>query len=170
MARKSTTSNAKLTAAQRKVLSDLDKKDNLKPEVVVSLASNPNNPLHSMFNWDDPSAAHSYRLWQARQLISSYRVVVIINKKPREVKLYYEKSRKPEDGGGYASATKLASSPEATDRALLTMLRRISSELVNAINLAEMAKRNVRNLQSALDSIDNEIAALEPVELAEAAE
>ena len=41
----------------------------LKPEHVVEHAKDPQNPLHSQFQWDDSKAAHEYRLWQARQLI-----------------------------------------------------------------------------------------------------
>ena len=37
---------------------------------VVDEARKKNSPLHPYFNWDDTKAAHQYRLWQARQLIT----------------------------------------------------------------------------------------------------
>lgn len=42
----------------------------LRPVDVVAAAKPKTSPLHSRFEWDDTEAAHSYRLWQARQLIS----------------------------------------------------------------------------------------------------
>ena len=42
----------------------------LTAENVVLAASDPQSPLHPKFTWDDTKAAHAYRLWQARQLIS----------------------------------------------------------------------------------------------------
>ena len=42
----------------------------LLPENVVEEARRKSSPLHSRFEWDDDKAAHEYRIWQARQLIS----------------------------------------------------------------------------------------------------
>jgi hypothetical protein len=42
----------------------------LRPETVVNAARPVSSPLHSRFEWDDSVAGQSYRLWQARQLIS----------------------------------------------------------------------------------------------------
>lgn len=41
----------------------------LNPEIVVETASDPANPLHSRFEWDDTLAAYEHRLFQARSLI-----------------------------------------------------------------------------------------------------
>lgn len=41
----------------------------LRPEAVVQRASDPSNPLHASFCWDDSVAAHRHRLEQARALI-----------------------------------------------------------------------------------------------------
>lgn len=41
----------------------------LTPEAVVQAASAEDHPLHDRFEWDDTTAAHKYRLNQARQLI-----------------------------------------------------------------------------------------------------
>lgn len=42
----------------------------LLPETVVEAAKDETSPLHGSFEWDDTEAARTYRLWQARQLIS----------------------------------------------------------------------------------------------------
>jgi len=47
----------------------------LTPAIVVEEASPEDSPLHSHFNWDDESAAHSHRIAQARKLMSSVQVV-----------------------------------------------------------------------------------------------
>ena len=39
------------------------------PEKVVEFARNKNTALHSRFDWDDTSAAHQWRLQQAREII-----------------------------------------------------------------------------------------------------
>jgi len=47
----------------------------LKPDVIVAWAkNNPASILHSKFTWDDSEAAKSYRLWQARQIITEVEV------------------------------------------------------------------------------------------------
>jgi hypothetical protein len=46
----------------------------LTPAIVVKEASDPEHPLHPRFNWDDETAAHSYRLNQAAELIRSVKV------------------------------------------------------------------------------------------------
>lgn len=52
-----------------------DEHGELTPELVVKEASDPTHPLHSRFNWDDRTAAESWRKEQAHQLIRSVRVV-----------------------------------------------------------------------------------------------
>ena len=40
-----------------------------KPDEFVASASDPSHPAHQWFVWDDSKAAHSHRIWQARQFI-----------------------------------------------------------------------------------------------------
>lgn len=48
----------------------------LTPHALVGVAADPDHPLHDQFNWDDSSAAHAFRLWQARMLIARVKVTV----------------------------------------------------------------------------------------------
>lgn len=48
----------------------------LEPVHVVEYAKNPDTLLHGKFEWIDSKAAHSYRIWQARQLISLELLVI----------------------------------------------------------------------------------------------
>jgi hypothetical protein len=51
------------------------RKGGLEPLIVVRWAeSHPESALHGQFQWDDTSAAHAYRLWQARELITHVEV------------------------------------------------------------------------------------------------
>jgi hypothetical protein len=47
----------------------------LRPGDVLAAAKSNHHPLHKKFCWDDTKAAQEYRLWQARELIMSVRVV-----------------------------------------------------------------------------------------------
>lgn len=46
----------------------------LDPHEIVAHAKDQGSALHSYFEWDNKSAAHNYRLWQARKLIASFYV------------------------------------------------------------------------------------------------
>jgi hypothetical protein len=50
----------------------------LTPEMVVTDAENEDSPLHRCFDWDDKKAGDKWRLHQARQLIGSIVVDVVI--------------------------------------------------------------------------------------------
>lgn len=51
------------------------------PHGIVESARDRKSPLHTWFDWDDATAAQSHRLQQARQLVTSIRVVFMRNKK-----------------------------------------------------------------------------------------
>jgi len=69
------------------------------PEDVVKQAENPDNPLHSLFEWDNRKAGHGYRLWQARQLL------VYVEYKPMEdkppISVFVSLSPDRNKSGGY---------------------------------------------------------------------
>ncbi len=51
------------------------------PNLIVEVAKNPNSILHGYFEWDDLKAGHSFRLQQARHLITSVKVNIITDTK-----------------------------------------------------------------------------------------
>jgi len=56
-------------------LSDLNKQHgHLTPDLVLESAVSASSPLHSLFEWDNDKAGHSFRLWQARKLIRSVKI------------------------------------------------------------------------------------------------
>lgn len=48
----------------------------LTPQMVLKEATKLSSPLHNIFEWDDTKAAESYRVFQARQIISSVSVEI----------------------------------------------------------------------------------------------
>lgn len=78
----------------------------LRPSDVVEFARNPDTALHSKFTWDDTTAAHQYRLWQAREII---RVVVTVPDRATEPMRVYVSltDDRQEDGGGYRTLTEV---------------------------------------------------------------
>lgn len=52
------------------------------PPEVVALATPKSSPIHKYFTWDDTEAARQHRLWEARQLIATVRVIVEFNYQP----------------------------------------------------------------------------------------
>lgn len=69
---------SKINADPEKCYRELEriraKEGNLKPESIINAAKRKNSPMHKVFNWDDKSAAHEYRLTQARYITRSIEV------------------------------------------------------------------------------------------------
>lgn len=53
----------------------------LTPQAVVEDARRPTSPIHDLFDWDDSTAAKKYRIWQARHLIGTVKVIYSHNPK-----------------------------------------------------------------------------------------
>ena len=65
---------------------------------VVEEARQRNSPLHPYFNWNDTKAAHQYRLWQARQLITVVTIKLPNARKLIQMYVSLHKDRKQPDG------------------------------------------------------------------------
>lgn len=108
----------------------------LNPEVVVSWAGdNPESELYKRFNWDDSTAAHQYRLIQARNLITEVEVVYPDGKK-RQVYVSPIESR---GKGGYSSLVEVLSDKERKARFLeqaLNEYRRLGEKYESLKELA----------------------------------
>lgn len=85
-------SETKLSAIEAALL-DIERSGELTPERVVDAAADEKNPLHGYFTWDDDEAAHQYRLWEARRLIRSVKVVVEVEDRTIQVPKYVHDTR-----------------------------------------------------------------------------
>ncbi|MGL5004246.1 MAG: hypothetical protein ACRDAM_15010 [Casimicrobium sp.] len=84
----------------QKELNQLYARDGLLiPEKVVEFAKDERTALHSHFDWDDTSAAHHWRVEQARNLI---RVTVSYSEQvKKDVRVYVSLPSDRLQGGGY---------------------------------------------------------------------
>jgi hypothetical protein len=87
--------------------------DEITPEIVLDDAKDRSSPLHGLFNWDNKTAAHQHRLWQARHLLRS--VIVIYDVSP---------DRPPEEMHAYVKLTAL----EDEDRTPYYAMPRVLSD------------------------------------------
>jgi hypothetical protein len=104
----------------------------LTPNLVLDEARDPESILHNLFEWDDGLAAHQHRLFQARQIITSVRVVITTEKRKIST-VYYV--RDPEAGPteqGYVSIDKLKSSDDLARESMVMEFARAQSHLTRA--------------------------------------
>lgn len=93
-----------------KALRSLKKRGLLLPANVIEAARPVSSPLHDSFCWDNTKAAHGYRLWQARQLISVAVQYLPVNGEQRAVRVFQSLTtdRQKEDGGYRETVTILS--------------------------------------------------------------
>lgn len=99
--------------AIQKELDALRKKHSglIRPEDVVEFAKDKKTALHDKFTWDDGTAAHEYRLWQARQVLRMY--VTILDDKREAVRMYVSLgSDRTKEGGGYRTLADVLNSAD----------------------------------------------------------
>jgi hypothetical protein len=93
----------------------------LNAELVVGVASNPEHPLHSRFEWDDTIAAHKYRLDQAGQLL---RVMFVVDlKKPTDMRAFVAVKGQESHKADYVP-TREAMEDEFTRKLVLASMKR----------------------------------------------
>ena len=80
-------------------LQKLNAKGKLSARGVVDLAKSPKHPLHTHFEWDNEKAGDAHRISQARALIRSVRVDLVIDEKVIKVPRYvHDPDKDPEQG------------------------------------------------------------------------
>lgn len=104
----------------------------LTTEAVVRDARHEDSPLHHLFTWDDGAAAEAWRTWQARNLITRVKVLIIPadNSEPVRVRAYVSRRALGEGPEGYVPVEEIAGE---TDREI---------EVLNSI------KRDIRRLET----------------------
>lgn len=98
----------------------------LRPRNVVDAASDPENPLHDSFEWDDGKASDQYRLWQAREMIRV--CVTVLPGSDDEINAYvslWDDRAKP--GGGYRALVDVLADKEARGRLLAQALAELKA-------------------------------------------
>lgn len=122
----------------------------LRPSDVVEEASNPRHPLHSRFTWEDDEAARQYRLWQARQLISSVKVTYEVQERKIKVRAFVSLTpeRNDEEAGGYRRTIMVVKNKLQRDQMLSDALAELTVFKEKYESLTELAEvcKAIRNL------------------------
>ena len=118
-------------------LKDLERNGELTSLRVLEDAQDSESPLHQYFDWDDSSAAHRFRIEQARTLIRSVRVVLTETKHDRPVIAYVRNPDMGPSESGYISTIHLRSEKGMAREALRRELERAESALRRAYDVAD---------------------------------
>lgn len=106
------------------------------PESIVQKATDPRNPLHDEFPWDDAQAAHQYRLDIARRLIRSVTVVRIEEERTIQTVYYVHHPSQGTHSQGYVALTELKRSKADARECLDFELSRIHGAISRAQGIA----------------------------------
>ena len=131
--------------AIRKRLQELSDRNNgrITPDIVVKDAKKKTSPMHGEFDWDINKAAQAHWLHQARQLISSVRVVITNETRTISTVRYVRDPSVPGKTQGYIGIAELKSDHEMARESLLYEFGRAATALKRA-----------RDLAAALDMMD----------------
>lgn len=111
-------------------------------ENIVKLAKRKNCPAHDVFDWSDESAAHEYRLVQARVMVRSLKVEIVNKKKEAvEIDAFIASSER-----GQYVATLEASDDELTaeEERFLGLIDRLEARYAN-LDIARAVIAAIRN-------------------------
>lgn len=130
------------------------------PERVVKAAENRRSPLHACFEWDNTKAAAAYRLEQARTLIRSVEVTVVVEDRPVEVCYFVRDPSKEAGQQGYVTLDQLRRDPSQARQhlqleigAVLASLRR-AEEYARVLHMEtefDQVRTSVRTLAARIE-------------------
>lgn len=139
----------------RRALRALERSGKLTPEEVVSTAQNPEHPLHPYFDWDDSVAASKWRLEQARGLIRSVTVKVVMeNDRLIPAPVYVRDPDAASASQGYVAMSSLKDDPAAARAAMSIELMRVegllerSERMADVLGLTDDVKRLGRRVKA----------------------
>ena len=129
----------------------------LRPQDVVDVARDKDNPLHEYFDWSDKVASQQWRLHQARQLI---RVTVEYIKGPDSTEIKVRpflslSSDRMQPGGGYRETVVIMRSKKMREQLLedaLAELKAIEDKYASITELAEVFNE-IRKARLARESV-----------------
>lgn len=130
-----------MTAEQRQAIKDrlaqIEARNGgrLTPDMVVQDAKRKDSPLHACFEWDVKKAAAAYWLDQARELITSVRVVVR-TEHTNVSSVFYVRDPSAGKEQGYVSVTKLRTDKDMAREALVSEFSRVADMLRRAREVA----------------------------------
>ena len=110
----------------------------LTPDAVVADAKDPESPLHDHFTWDVKKAAYAHWLDQARELITSVRVIIKTDKSMVRSVFYVRDPSADAKQQGYVNVQRLRGDADMAREALVDEFSRVASMLHRARELARV--------------------------------
>ena len=104
---------------------------------LVERARDPSSPLHPAFEWDDATAAESWRVEQASYLIRSIEVIVERQEEDRPIRAFV--SVKRDEDRSYTSVSHAMSDPELRQQVLRGALKELEAWQKRHAELVELA-------------------------------
>lgn len=114
----------------------------LTPNVVLEEAKDRDSVLHSLFEWDDTLAAHQHRIYQARQIITSVRVVITTENRKISTVYYVRDPEAEPTEQGYVSIDRLKTDKDLAKESIVMEFSRASSYLQRAKAHAQALNMN----------------------------
>jgi hypothetical protein len=132
----------------------------LLPAKVVEFAEDETTALHDKFEWNNDKAGHSYRLWQARQLISVMVTYLPRDGREYEVRTFHSLTPDRRNGGGYREVVSILKDKDMRKQLLddaLAELKVFEQKFQNLEELTEVftAIRNVRKSLVSKELVNN---------------
>jgi hypothetical protein len=128
------------TDEEAKFLRGLEAKGLLYASAVVKAAKPKRSPIHHRFDWDDTTAADSWRLEQARKLIVSVRVEITTPEQHTfVVHGYTSLSADRQNGGGFRWTPKVLTTAEQRQDMVHTALAEFRVLKIKYAHLKELA-------------------------------
>jgi hypothetical protein len=123
----------------KKRLEDLAKlnKGRLTPSNVVIDAKPKASPLHDQFEWHNGTAAELHRLWQARNLIKTVKIVVHTERRVVTSVRYVRDPKADAKEQGYVDVVTLRSDKDMAFEALENEINRASVLMDRALDISE---------------------------------
>ena len=119
-------------------------KGGLRPPEIVDAARPKDSPLHPAFTWSDKQAAGKWRLYEARHLTRSVRVIEDEQSEPRTMYVHVRSGDQEEAAGTYQDVATVVSEPDMFADALRSLMSRMHA-----------AKRAVHELEEAAKATDD---------------
>jgi len=110
----------------------------LTPTLVVEVAKNPKSVLHHLFEWDDAKAGESFRLSQARAIITSVKVNIITETHKISAVSYVRDPRLASSEQGYISVDKLKTDKDLARESIKYEFQRAYAHLHRAKTHAQL--------------------------------
>jgi hypothetical protein len=133
----------------------------LTPQNVITHARSKASPLHGCFTWDDSAAADMQRLHEAREVIRSVRITVVVNDTIHRTIAYVRDPAQKSDSAGYRATSELRTDADVSREVMLAEFGRAEAamrralDVASALNLSEEVGEPLRAIRALKDRVEH---------------